>query len=424
MRRVKVRRSPIPKASIEDFAMIQHETTQLLTPAGARGKMIPKVALLLAGLLLAGVAVHRVVDRREEEVRLARWTDQRAIPNVALLTPHRDASPREFTLPGKVAAYYDATVHAQVSGYIKEWRKDIGAVVKKGEVLAVIETPELDEQIAQAREELSKAKATQSLADLTAQRWSALRSTSAVSKQASDEKESDSSVKRADVGAANARLERLTAQKAFAELIAPFDGIVTARNIDIGAFVGPSEDDKPLFKVADIHAIRVYVSAPQIYAARMRQGMAATLVLAQHPGRTFNATIATTANAIEQQSRTLLVQLAAENPDLALLPGAYADVRFSLPPQDDACLRIPASALLVGREGMRVATLGADNRVHFKQIAVSEDLGAEIEVASGLSPDDRVINNPGDMLGEGDEVRVSAPAEAEKTTGAGHETTR
>lgn len=400
--------------------MNDHEIAQARPHGRARGMTNPRVVRMLVALVLAGLVAHRIVERRDAEAELARWTDARAIKNVALVAPHRDSAPREFTLPGKIIAFYDAAIHAQVSGYVKEWRTNIGAAVKKGEVLAVIDTPELDEKIAQAQEQLSKAKAAQALADLTAQRWGALRSTSAVSQQASEEKDGDSRVKKADVGAATARMERLMAQKAFAEITAPFDGIVTERNIDIGSLVGATDGDKPLFKVAEVHAVRVYVRAPQTYAARMHKDAAATMVLADHPDRTFNATVASTSNAFEQQSRTLLVELIADNPDNALLPGAYADVRFSLPPQDEACLYIPASAVLVGSGGVRVATLGAGDRVHFKPIIVGADLGAQIEVASGLLPDDRIIDNPGDSLGEGDEVRVSTSATAERNAGAGH----
>ncbi len=396
--------------------MTGHPTIDI-QPGARPGNRVGRFVLPVAGLVLAGLVVHGVLQRRDAEAKLARWTDERALPSVAVLSPHYDASPKSFTLPGDVQAFYDAEIHAQVSGYIKVWNKDIGAVAKKGDVLAVIDTPELDESIAQAEQEVTRAKATQAMAEVTAQRWGALRSSAAVSQQASDEKDSDTKVKRADVGAAEARIARLKAQKAFANVVAPFDGVVTARNIDIGAFVTPTGGGAPLFKVADIHAVRVYVSAPQSYAGRLKPGMEAKMTLAQHPGQEFLAKIATTANAIAEKSRTLLVELLASNPGGALLPGAYANVRFELP-HEDKRLRVPSSALAFGRKGMTVATLDDHDRVHFRTIAIGSDFGSEVEVESGLSPQDRIIDNPMDTLGDGDEVRVSAPPAQGRNAGA------
>ncbi len=382
-----------------------HDQTVAVAKKAPPRKHRGLIILLLTLIILAGLVARGIEHRRTEAAKLERWTDERAIASVAVISPHLDTSPHVFTLPGRIAAFYDADIDAQVVGYIKEWRKDIGAIVKKGEILAVIDTPELDQQIAKAREDIAHAKAAEAMADLTAQRWDALRSTPAVSQQSIAEKESDSLVKQADVRAAEAELQRLLAKKDFANVVAPFDGVVTARNIDIGSFVDVSDQSQPLFKVADIHAVRVYVSAPENYAMDLLPGAKATLLLKQHPDRVFDATIVTTSNSIELKSRTLLVELNAPNPDRLLLPGEYAEVRFSLPSGPKNELRIPASALVVDKNGDRVATI-ENGRAHFKNIVVAHDYGVEIEVASGLSPNERIIDNPGDTLAEGDEVRV------------------
>ena len=369
------------------------------------GWLIPAAAVIL----LAYVA-FALVQRREAQTELSAWTRERAIPYVSILQPHQDSRPQILALPGSVAAFYDASIRAQVAGYVKSWNKDIGAVVKKGDILAEVDTPELDDRLAQAREELSRAQAALSLAKVTADRWAALRSSSAVSKQSSDEKASDQMVKQAEVGAASANLDRLKSQKAFARIAAPFDGVVTARAVDVGSFVSPERSSEPLFKVADIHAVRIYVNVPQIYSARIGKGMKASFTAPQWPGRTFEAPVVTTSSAIGAGTGSLLVEIDSPNPDGALLPGSYADVHFELP-VDPGRLRIAASALSIGESGTRVAIVDSEDRVRFKQVAIAADFGSEIAIASGLAPDDRVIDNPADTLAEGDKVRIGgAPA--------------
>ena len=273
-------------------------------------------------------------------------------------------------------------------------------------MLAVIDTPELDQRLAQAREELTKAKANQALAAVTAARWKSLGQSGAVSQQAADEKVADAAAKDAEVAAASANLDRLKALKAFANIVAPFDGVVTQRNVDIGSLVSDSANASTgLFAVADTHEMRVYVKAPQSYAADMREGMRATLKLPQYPRRVFDATIATTSQAIDAKSRSLLVELTAKNDDGALPPGAYAQVRFEIPEAADA-FKLPASAMIFRDQATEVATVGANNRVVMKKVEIARDFGAEVAIASGLSASDRVIASPLDSIGEGDEVRV------------------
>ena len=249
-------------------------------------------AVVLFSVVAVAVALTGVRGRRHDEERLARWTDEQAIPTVALVSPKLGGETREVVLPGDVEAYYDASIHGQVSGYVSAWRKDIGAKVRQGDVLAVVDTPELDERISVAESELAKAKANQQLAHVTAQRWNSLRGSAAVSQQAADEKQSDASAKDAEVQAAEANVHRLKALKAFANIVAPFDGVVTARNIDVGSLVKAESNDSPaLFAVADLHQMRVYVRAPESYAAALKDGMTATLQLPEYPDRKFEATI-------------------------------------------------------------------------------------------------------------------------------------
>lgn len=370
----------------------------------------------VAALLAALVAVSGVVIRHNHEAKLDQWTQSQSIQTVELISPIPGSGEQELILPGDIEAYYEAPLHSQVSGYVNMWYYDIGAKVRAGEVLAKIDTPELDQQLEQAKGELAKAEANAKLSKLTSKRWEALRASVAVSPQSADEKAGDVNVRTADVTAARANVERLNAMKGFAQIVAPFAGVVTARKVDVGALVGTG-NGQYLFKVADIHQMRVYVQAPQAYASRLRQGMIATLKLPQYPNRSFQAKLSTTSNAISQQSRTLLVQLLADNGDGALWPGSYTEVHFKLP-DNPAVLRVPASALLFRGEHLKVATLGPDNKVVLKPIEVVRDLGVAVEVSSGIDLSERIIDNPSDSIAEGDVVRVAGEKEDEhpKTT--------
>lgn len=374
-------------------------------------------ALFVLALVAAAAAAWGINARRSDEAKLAQWTLARAVPTVAVVAPHRGAGVQELVLPGDVDAFYNAVVHAQVSGYVRQWYKDIGAHVKAGDVLATIDTPELDQRLAEAREQLTKAKANQALAAVTADRWKSLRQSGAVSQQAADEKVADAQAKDAEVAAASANVDRLKALKAFANIVAPFDGVVTQRNIDIGSLVSDSANAASgLFAVADTHEMRVYVKAPQSLAAGLHEGMKAELKLPQYPDRRFAATITTTAQAIDQKSRTLLVELSAKNDDGALQPGAFAEVHFQVPtPADD--LRVPASALIFRGQSVEVATVGANDRVVMKTIEIARDFGADVAIGSGLSPGDRVIANPLDSIDDGDEVRILVATGSDRPQG-------
>jgi RND family efflux transporter MFP subunit len=380
------------------------------------GKAPVKAGRAILFLVVAAIAITAsgISGRRRGDEPLNQWTQEQAIPRVAVVTPQRGGSTRELVLPGNVEAFFTASIHGQTSGYVQEWRKDIGAKVLQGEVLAVLDTPELDERIAVAQSELAKAKANLALAKVTKTRWNSLRASGAVSQQAADEKVSDADAKAVEVDAARSNVDRLKAEKAFANIVAPFDGVVTGRNIDIGSLVrADSNNSQALFTVADIHPMRIYVPVPEPYAADLKDGMKATLDLPEYPDRKFDATIITNSHAINEKSRTLLVELIADNKDGSLSPGAFTRVNFQIPP-DPNIITIPAGALLFHENSVEVATLGRDNRVTLKKVRIARDLGTEVEVTGGLGQDDRIVTNPPDSIGDGEEVRVMEAADDKK----------
>ena len=372
----------------------------------------------LIALIAVGIAATGVTTRRKDEQKLASWTVEQAIPDVAVIKAKHDDQVKGIVLPGDVEAFYSASIHGQTSGYVREWRADIGAKVKRGEVLAVVDTPELDQRVTAAEGELAKAKAKQVFAGVTANRWKTLGGSAAVSQQAIDEKASDVLVTDADVSAARANLDRLHALKAFSNITAPFDGVVTVRDVDIGSLVMPdSAASKPLFVVDELNRVRIYVHAPQVYAAKMREGMQATLVLPEYPGREFPARISTTSDAIDAKSRSLMVELVADNSEALLKPGDFAQVNFQLPADPDS-VTVPASALLFRDEAILVATVDDKSHIKLKKIRIARDYGSRVEVADGLSAADEIVKNPLESIADGDEVRVVRPGSGEDAGGA------
>jgi RND family efflux transporter MFP subunit len=354
------------------------------------------------------VAVLGILDRQQSEAELQSWTDAAAIPTVTVVTPQRGEAQQELVLPGDIEAYYEAPIYARVSGYVKMWYQDIGAKVKTGQLLAEIDAPDLDQQLARAKGDLQIAKANEELAVLTAKRWQALRKTDSVSQQTADEKAGDAAAKHAAVQAAQAEVDRLNALESFKRIVAPFDGVVTARRTDVGALINAGSGTGPeLFSVADVHEMRVYVRVPQTFAPQLKVGMMAKLKLPQTQ-RLFDAKLVTTSGAINPDSRTVLVELQADNPDGALMPGTFAEVHFQLPEPPNV-LRLPTSSLLFREHGLKVATVGPDNKVILKPVEVGRDLGTEVEVTSGVSVSDRVIDSPPDSIADGEVVKIADP---------------
>ncbi len=371
-----------------------------------RSRTLPLVG---AGVLALAVVlgVVGILARQHDESALVKSTDEAAIDTVAVIRPQVGKVPEKLVLPGDVEAWYVAPIYGQVSGYIKMWYKDIGAVVKQGDLLAVIDTPDLDAHVEQAKALLAKARADEELADITARRWQHLLLSDSVSRQETDVQTDHLKAAQAATLAAQHELDRLNALEGFKSLIAPFDGVVTARRTDVGALVRANgvSNEPEMFEVADIHMMRVYVRVPQAYSSQIHVGMKAQLRLPQFPGRPFEATVNTTSRAINLDSRTLLVELWAPNPTEELMPGTYADVDFELPPRPNA-VKIPTSALIFQDHGLQVAVVDKDHRAHLRQVTIGRDMGADVIVISGITGDDAVIDSPPDALNDGDEVRV------------------
>jgi RND family efflux transporter MFP subunit len=367
-----------------------------------------KGAGLVAGGVLCAVLVIGSYTRFVQADALKTWTGEAEIPTVALVSPKGGGNGQPLVLPGNLQAYYDARLYARVPGYVHAWYRDIGARVKKGDVLALIDTPELDQQIAQARADLGAAVSAKKLSATTAERWNSLLPLDAVSKQDVEDKNQDLAGKTGAATAAQANLDRLLAMKSFARIVAPFDGVVTRRTADVGALVsaGPASNGEPLFSVADMHALRVYVNIPQSYSAQIGPGMTVSLSVPEYPGQSFPAKLLSSSGAISAQTGTLLVEFEADNSAGLLRPGSFANVSMILAGQNRA-LTLPASALMFRAEGLRVATLGADDRIVMKPITIQSDLGTQVIVASGLARGDRVVDNPPDSLANGDKVRVN-----------------
>ena len=384
----------------------------------AQAVLARKARRSLIGLALfaLALAIWGVLSRRAREADLAKMTLEAATPTVELVTPQVSTAVQELILPANVEAFYDAPIYARVNGYLKSWSHDIGDRVKAGEVLAVIDAPDLEQQVEQAKGELGLSMAQAGLASITAKRWTALRDQKAVSLQSTDEKTHDLTAKSSAAVAAKANLDHLNALRSFLTLVAPFDGVVTARNTDIGALIDAGIGKRDLFRVADIHAMRVYTSVPQAYAAKMTTGLSARLLLPQYPGREFEAKVVANANAITLSSRTLLVQLLADNRDGALLPGSFGQIRFQLPP-NGAPLSVPAGALVFLNGKPQLATVDDQNHVRLKTIAIARDLGTTLEISTGVTPQDRVVKSPWQSIRDGDVVRVMGEKDESATRG-------
>ncbi|WP_084581805.1 efflux RND transporter periplasmic adaptor subunit [Sphingomonas azotifigens] len=359
-------------------------------------------AVVIAGAVIALGTMSRARDNGEAQ----HWSDARSIPVVHLVPVQAAAASGTLSLPGTMEAWDAAKLYARVGGYVRGWDKDIGATVAAGTPLAQIDTPELDQQIGQARADLTSALANAGLAKSTAARWNDLLTTHSVSQQEADEKNGELAVRNAAVNAARANLGRLLAMKGFATVRAPFAGVVTQRAADIGDLVGPSSgNQQPLFSVADVRKIRIYVSVPQVYSSAIHPGLAATLSVPDYPGRSFTAQVIGQSGAISQQSGAFQVQLVTDNPGALLKPGGYAKVGFNVAGQAGT-VQIPSSALVFRAEGARVALVSPDGHVHLQAITIGRDLGPTVEVLGGLKPGDRVVDNPPDSVSEGELVRV------------------
>jgi RND family efflux transporter MFP subunit len=375
----------------------------IVHPISRRGLQI---AALLAVAIAALVVGGGIAARASTSKHLRQWTAAHALPVVTVVEPVRASSSTVLALPGRLEAYSRAPIYARVNGYLKTWKVDIGASVEAGQLLADIEAPELDQQLSQAKADLLTAQANAALANTTATRWQQLITTDAVSRQDVDMKNGDFAAKTAIAKAAQANVHRLEVMEGFKRIAAPFNGTVTARSTDVGALINAgSGKGLELFVVSDTHKLRLYVNVPQSYAAQITTGTRAQMMVPERPGQTFAATVQTTAQSVDPASGSTLVELVVNNETGELVPGAFANVKFDLPAAS-VSLSVPASALIVDSSGVRVATLGPDNRVALQPVAIARDLGAVIEISSGLAATDRVIDSPPDGIAKGDPVRI------------------
>jgi len=378
-------------------------------PIGAKAPQGTKTIGAVIAAAFLGLAVGGLTGRYKDEKALALSDQQRAVQSVALIRIEAPHEAEPLVLPGTLEAFNSALVYARVSGYVKRWVLDIGEPVRAGQLLAEIETPDLDEQLAQAQANLATARANEKLSEITARRWQSQLENDSVSRQEVDEKTGDFAAKKTIVDAAQANVKRLLAMQSFRRITAPFDGLVTARNTDIGALINAGEQSgHELFRVADIHRLRLYVSVPQAYADRIQAGSAVQFSVPEHPGQSFRAKYVGNARSVNESSGTVLIQMDVDNRQRLLLPGSYANVTFNLAASQNS-LQIPASALMLRKQGPQVAVLGANERVAFRRVDVVRDLGPTVQISGAVKPGDQLIDNPSDMLADGDVVRVSRP---------------
>jgi membrane fusion protein, multidrug efflux system len=375
--------------------------------------------LLIFGLpvvVVLALLLYGIVGRKRALANLTQVANAQATVPVQIISPTPGPSTRPIVLPGTVRAWYEAPIFAQVSGYVLSWNVDYGAQVKAGQLLATIDTPSLDAQYAAAKATLHVAEANYRLAVTTAERWQALAGTVAVSKQEVDVQVAGAAARKAELEVAAQNVARYAALEAFKRVVAPFDGVVTARLTDVGSYVNAAGGDvsargnsTELFTVADVHEMRVFVSVPQDYADQLVAGLTATIHLPSQPGKLIEAKFLTTARAFSPTTRTAVTELTVENPNHALWPGTYVDVQLQVP-SDPAVLTMPEEALIFRAAGTQVAIVDGENRVHLRNVTLGQNLGQTVQVTSGLAAGDRLVNNPPAALLEGQPVQPVTPA--------------
>lgn len=373
-----------------------------------------RYVLILASVALI-IAAWGIVSRLSARNALEKQAAAAGVITVTTVKPHGGPGTDTLVLPGSVQAFYEAPIYARTSGYLKVWYTDIGSPVKKGQLLGEIETPEVDQELRQAQADLATAAANYELARTTNDRWKGLLATESVSQQDADQRAGDAAAKAAAKQSAAANVARLQELESFKRVLAPFDGVVTQRNTDVGALINAGQSaGNALFRVADLHRLRIYVSVPQLYAAAIHEGLTAGLVFADHPGERYNGVVANTSRALDANSRTLQVELQIDNTKGELLPGSYAQVYFNLAGVEQA-LRIPVNTVLFRTDGLKVALLDAQNRVRLQEITEGRDFGTEIEVLSGVTASDVIVANPPDSISDGTVVRLAPPPPTSKS---------
>ena len=379
------------------------DSTPPIPTLSRRGLYIAGISAAIIGVVIVVVGI---TTRKIADAKLQEWTETQAVPVVAVTLPDTRGKTTTFSLPGRLEAYTQAQIYARVTGYVKDWKADIGTPVKAGQLLAEIDAPDLDQQIMQAEANLASAKANSVLSDMTLTRGQSLIKTYAISQQDLDQRAADASNKQGLVRAAQANLDRLRVLEQYKRLTAPFDGLVTARTTDIGALINAGGGGPPLFVVSETSRLRVYVNVPQSYVPNIPIGTKAQISVPEYPGRTFPATVEASAQAVDIASGTTRMQLVVDNSHAELMTGDFTNVTFDLP-HPEIAINVPASALIFNQSGLHVATVGSDGRIILKQVTIARDLGNEVEIGSGITADDRVVANPPDGIATGDKVRVT-----------------
>ncbi|HTO45630.1 MAG TPA: efflux RND transporter periplasmic adaptor subunit [Burkholderiales bacterium] len=380
------------------------------SPSADRPRRIPHrwIAVGVIALVFLAALVWGILPRLEATAALKKETQALNIPTVSVIRPKTGDASQELVLPGNMQPFVDTPIYARTNGYLKRWTADIGAHVKTGQLLAEIDTPEVDDQLHQARADLATAEANYKLAEKTAARWQALLKTESVSQQEADQTQGDMEAKKAALESARFNVSRLEKMQAFKRIYAPFDGVITARNTDVGALIDAGSGGGPgkeLFHLASTQKLRVYINVPQFYSRDAAPGVEAGLTLTEFPGRVFKGTLVRTTQAIDAASRTMLAEVAVDNPTGELLPGSYAQVHLKLHSSNTAFI-VPVNTLIFRSDGIQVAVVQPDQRVALKKILVGRDFGTEVEVMSGIEKEDAVVLNPADSLASGAQVRV------------------
>jgi len=380
--------------------------TSRASSGAAPARSFFSAALVMAVVLVTWGEAHRLMARDALRQRAA----VESTLAVATVRPTRSEEGEKLVLPGTVQAYIESPIYARTNGYLKSWYTDIGSTVRKGQLLAEIDAPEVDQQLAQAVADLATARANEALSNTTDRRWKGLLATESVSQQDADEKAGDAAAKRATAASAAANVSRLRELESFKRVLAPFDGVVTARHTDIGALINAGQSvGSELFRVADTSKLRIYVQIPEPYAGAAQPGVQAELRFSEQAGKSYTATTVRTSNALDPTLRTLQVELELDNARHEIFPGAYAEVHFSLPGNAHS-LRLPATTVLFRAPGPQVAAVDPQNKIQLKSIVVGRDFGSTIEVLAGLDDGDRVVVNPPDSIINGVFVHVLSPA--------------
>ena len=359
-------------------------------------------------IVLAIAAVVGTMARLSERHVLAKETEQLAVPSVIVVHPQTEPPNQDMVLPSTLQAFTESPIYARTNGYLAKWYRDIGSQVRKGELLADIETPEIDQELMQAKAARDQAEAQLNLAKSSAQRWETLRKMDAVAQQETDERASGYLQQQANLASSTANLRRLEQMESFKHIYAPFSGVITRRNTDIGALInaGNSGVNQQLFNIAQIDPIRIYVDVPELYAPAIRPGVLAKIELAALPGQMFSGKVVRSSDSIDPATRTLRTEIDVPNPKGQLFPGSYAQVHFAVSVATQR-FSVPVNALLFRAEGTRAAVVGSDNKVHLKPIVIGRDYGTEVEVLSGVEQNDALILNPSDSLEDGQPVQVA-----------------